>query len=105
MFFKKENEKEALENGKIKESVLRQIKNKQLVLREKDFGTIDKFCVIFSFVFDLNFKYSYEYLLRQDFINQLIDRFDFKEAETIKQIEEIRKSLNNFMKDYKKNGT
>lgn len=92
-----EKYKDEIENGIIKENVIKQIKENTLVRREKDFTPIDRLLVNLAFVFDLNFKYSFKYLKEKDYINKIIDRFSFKNKETKIQIEEIRKIINEYI--------
>ena len=51
--------------------------------------------------FDLNFKYSYEIMQKEDYINKIINRFNFKNEETRKKIEIIRNEINNYIQSKK----
>lgn len=56
------------------------------------------FCVI-AFIFDLNFDISKKYILDKNYINILIDRIQYKDEETKKQMEDIRKFANDYLKE------
>ena len=55
------------------------------------------FCVI-AFIFDLNFDISKKYILDKNYINILIDRIEYRNKETKKQIANIREYANNYLK-------
>ena len=47
--------------------------------------------------FDLNFDVSYKIVKENDYINVLIDRFEYKDKETKNRMENIRKIVNEFI--------
>ena len=99
IFNKKENEMIEIENGLIKESIIGSIKNKTPIKREKDTSRIENMIILLATVFDLNFKYSFEYLNEKDYINKIIDRYSYKELKTKEQMEIIRKYINTYIKE------
>ena len=98
-FYKKENEIQEIENGVIEENTIKQINEKKLLKKMSPSNTIYRLLINLAFVFDYNFKYSYEVMYKKDYINKTIDRFDFKNKETKKHIEEIRIILNEYIKE------
>lgn len=49
---------------------------------------LDHVIGMISFIYDINFKKSYEFLIKKDYINKLIERFDFKiEKQNMKEIQ------------------
>ena len=54
-------------------------------------------------LFDLNFKYSFEIMYNEDYINKIIDKFDFKNQDTKENVKKIKEELNNYIKLQLKN--
>lgn len=101
LFYKKENEKEEIENGIIPDYIIDQIKQEKQIVRKPNSKAIDRFLVNLCFVFDLNFKYSFEILQKEDYINKIIDRFEFLNEDTKIQIEQTRKIINKYIQQNK----
>lgn len=97
MFYKDLKEIEILENGTISEEIMEQVINEKQVLIKRGINNVDKFIIILCFTFDLNFKYSFDIMQKEDYINKIINRFDFKNAETKERIEQTRQILNNYI--------
>ena len=51
----------------------------------------DSIFVFVSAIFDINFKYDFLVLRREDYINRILDKFDFKDETTVSQMNQIRK--------------
>ena len=98
MFWK--GQEDLIENSKISDSVMAQFKNKQLIKRQKGIRImyVDTIIMTIAFIYNINFKPSFEILYKKDYINKIIDRFKFKDVETMKQIEEVRDVANNYIK-------
>ena len=52
---------------------------------------IDIWISFIAFIFDLNFKVSFEYIKEKDYINKSINRIEYKNEDTKIKMEEIRK--------------
>ena len=50
-----------------------------------------------AFTFDLNFDVTYNIVKENDYINILIDRFDYKDIDTSIRMENIRNIINKFI--------
>jgi len=97
MYFIAEDRKEKIENGIILENVMEHFRNREDILKTKDFKEIDSFLIYLGFTFDFNYKYSFEVLKKEDYINKIIDNFDFKNEETCKNINEIKNIINEYI--------
>ena len=95
------NEIELINNGKIQDSVYNQIIRNETIERTKGrkIELIDKVISVLAFVFDINFNESLEIINKNDYINKILRRFDFKDKETIEKIEEISKVINNYIQE------
>ena len=58
---------------------------------------LDFWVCILAFTFDLNFDVTYKIVKENDYINILIDRFDYKDKETKSRMENIRVIINKFI--------
>lgn len=90
----------SIENSKISEHIIKQFKDKQVIKRQKGVRImyVDSIIMTIAFIYDINFIPSFEILYKKDYINKIIDRFNFTDLETKKQIEEVRDIANNYIK-------
>ena len=88
-------------NTKMSTKVYNSLLNKELI-KKKDTKTMaDEIAIRLGFVFDLNFKKSYEIIKEKNYLNDMID-IQIKEAENkelIKQLEDLRVFLNNYIEE------
>ena len=96
MFWK--NNKDEIETEIISDSILNKFKSCKIIKQTKeDSLNIDSVIRILAFIFDINFKPTFEILKREDYINKIIDRFDLKNQEAKEKMEEIRKIANEYI--------
>ena len=84
-------------NSKISQEVLDQIKNCKLIKRKKEETPLDNVISVIGFIFDINFKESFQVIKKEDCINKILNRYNFKDENTKKEIEEIRKIANGYI--------
>ncbi len=60
---------------------------------------MDFWICILAFTFDLNFDVTYKLVKENNYINILIDRFDYKDKETRNRMENIRNIVNKFVEE------
>ncbi len=89
--------KEEIENSIISKNVYDTIKRLECVNLIDRKTPIDYLACILAFVFDLNFSISYKIVKEHDYINKLIDRFDYKVIDTKEKMEDIRELINNYI--------
>ena len=58
---------------------------------------IDNLVMVIAFIFDINFKESFQILKQEDYINKTLDRYNFKDEYTKQKVEEIRKIANRYI--------
>lgn len=90
---KKEDIEESLLSNKVYETVL----SRKCVDIYDRVTPLDFWVCILAFTFDLNFDVTYKIVKENDYINILIDRFEYKDKETKRRMEDIRKILNQFI--------
>lgn len=95
------NEKDKMENSEISEEVPKAFYKKKTINRKemKSGDYIDKLIVIVAFIFDINYKTSLKIVEEEKYINRIIERFDFKNEQTKKSIDEIRKFANEYVQE------
>lgn len=97
MFWK--DDAEIVESSKVNQEVYEQfIKNEQ-IKREagKKYLYADKLITTLAFIFDINYKKSFEIIKEKDYINKILDRFNFKNEDTIEKFKKIRKNANDYI--------
>ncbi len=90
---------EDMENATLSDKVFETIQNKQCVDIQDRITPLDFWACILAFTFDLNFDVTYKMVKEYDYINILIDRFDYKDALTKERMEVIRNIINKFINE------
>ena len=99
MFYKEKNDIEEIENSIVEEESIRRIEQRKLIKRKPNNSAMDRFLINLCFVFDLNYKYSFEEIKEKDYINKIIDKFEFKNTETKEKMKTIRKIINQYIEE------
>lgn len=97
MFFHSEEEKQKIETGRISKKIIDQIYDEKTILREKNFEAIDRLLVYIAFVFDFNYQYTFETIKKENYIDKIIEQFNFKNDETLKNIKKIRNKIDQYI--------
>ena len=64
--------------------------------RVSETDQILRFC---SFIYDINFKYSFEILKESNNMSKMIDRFDYKISETKQEMMKIKEIVNQYIEE------
>lgn len=91
------NKKEEMKNSQISDSYFEQFINQQVILRVPEQTIVDEVVVYLAFIFDMNFKYSFEKLKTERYIDKMLDRFEFENSETVDRLNKMRACANNFI--------
>lgn len=97
IFWKEDKDKPNVEYSKISNEVMNQIMEEKPVMRKIGDDDLVKLLCTVAFVFDINFEISLEIIKNENYINNMLNSFDFKEEETKKQIELIKEKINNYI--------
>ena len=97
IFWKKGREE--IQNDLISDKVYNEFLNKKLIKKDKNMkkNGIDKLVLMLAFVFDINFHSSLKILKKEDYLNKILNNFDFKRQDTKEKIENIRNVLNLYL--------
>ena len=86
-----------VEQGKLSKKMLEDFHNYKLADVRNKKGETDQILRFASFVFDINFHESLEILKKEDYLNKILNNFDFKRQDTKEKIENIRNVLNLYL--------
>lgn len=89
-----------ISNTKISENTESQFRNCKQIKRKKNTSkeqNVDKVLGVIAFIFDVNFTESFKIIRDKDYINKILDRFDFKDKETKDKMEEIKNIANKYI--------
>lgn len=98
-FFYNENDVEKIENGMIEDYIMNQIIEQKQVKKGISDQKINNVLITLAFVFDINFEYSFKVLKEKDYINKIVDKFNFKNEETKAKMEEVREEINKYLEN------
>ena len=91
--------KDELENSTISTKVYETIKENKCVDIHDRITLLDYWLCVLAFIFDLNFKESYQIVKENNYIDILIDRFKYNDLDTKNKMEEIKNIMNNFVEN------
>lgn len=84
-------------NQEITDEIYNDFLNHKTILLTKRKTFADMWVSYIAQIFDYNFTSGLKYLRENDYINILIDRFDWKKDDTLKKLEVIRKTANDYI--------
>lgn len=88
---------EKIEQGKFAKKMLENFYEQKLADNRNREGEIDQILKIASFVYDINFKCSFEIIKENDYISKMLDRFNYQLPETEKEMKKIKKIANEYI--------
>lgn len=99
IFWDTQEEIDEIENSKILDDYFNQIMRKKQIFRNKDGTAIDSLIGMISFIFDLNFEYSKQLVKKENYVQKILNKFDFKDEETKERINQIKKMVNSYFNE------
>lgn len=87
-----------IENSTISDKVFNDFMSKKTILSSDRKSAVDIWISYIAFIFDFNFVSGLKYIHDKDYINILVDRFDYKNQDTKEKMELIRKKANEYIK-------
>ena len=97
IFWKGEEYK--VEESKISSDTLDKFKELKQIKKQpgKQIQPIDEIVLLIAFIFDINFKVSFDMIKEKDYINLILNRYHMKDEISKKALEEIRKIANEYI--------
>ncbi len=90
---------EEVENSLITDKIYNDFMSKKTILRKDRQTGIDIWISYIAFLFDINYNSGLKYIKEQNYINRLVDRFEYKNLDTKKKMEEIRNFALHYIED------
>lgn len=97
MFWKDDIDRINVEKCAITDEIMEPILNKETIKIKKGDNELVRLLSMIAFVFDINFKPSLSIIKNKKYIDSILNRFEFKDANTEKQIEVIKENVNNYI--------
>ena len=99
IFWNKESEKINLENAKIRQEEIEAVKKHTLIDRRKidKESELDGMLIMLCFIFDINYPATFEIIDKDEVVETIFKRFNFKDEETKEKMKEIRKDLKEYI--------
>ena len=89
MFWKDPKEVIEVEESDITLEVFNQFISNETINRKYSKLPADKLICFLGFIFDINFNYDFKIIKQENYINKILNRFDFKHKEKFEKIREI----------------
>ena len=86
-----------LEEGELSPKMLEDFYNGQLANNENRISEADQILRFCSFIYDINFKYSFEMLKESGNINKMVDRFNYKVEKTKEELQKVKEIANKYI--------
>ena len=99
MFWNDEKQIEEINDSKITDKIVEMFSKNEYCDRKYIQTKVDSIIVFISAIFDINFNYDFLVLRREDYINRILDKFDFKDETTVSQMNQIRKITNEYVEN------
>lgn len=94
-----ENDKEKIENSKITQEVKQDFIMQKTYKKQKgkQLQDVDRVIQILSFIFDINYKSSFKIIKEENYIEKIINQFEFKNEETKQEISNLKTEANEYI--------
>ena len=95
------NNEEEVNKSVLSEKIYNEFTKKATIKKGKNVRLkfIDDITCVISFIYDINYKTSFEIIKEKDYINKIIDRYNFQDQSTKTKVEEIRKLANEYIEE------
>lgn len=95
------NNEEEVNKSVLSEKIYNEFTKKATIKKGKNVRLkfIDDITCVIAFIYDINYKTSFEIIKEKDYINKIIDRYNFKDQSTKTKVEEIRKLANEYIEE------
>lgn len=91
--------KEELENSLISDKIYNDFMQEKAILDTERKTALDVWVSYIAFIFDIYFPVSLNYIKEKNYINILVDKYNYQLPEAKKQMENIRNKANSFLEN------
>ena len=81
----------------ITDEIFNDFMNHQTIISSKRITHMDMWVSYIAFVFDYNFNPGLKYIKDNNYVNVLVDRFEYQNEDTKQKMEQIRKCVNDYV--------
>ncbi len=99
IYWQEEERIKQVEFGKLSPQMLEDFYAKKLANNKNRVSETDQILRFSSFIYDINFKYSFEILKESNNMSKMIDRFDYKVLETKQEMMKIKEIVNQYIEE------
>lgn len=97
IYWKKPEVIEEIEMGILSKKMLEDFHQYKLADIRNKVGEIDQVLRFTSYIFDINFEYSFKTLKENNHITKMIDRFDYQIPETKEEMMKVKEIANEYI--------
>lgn len=97
MFWNKSEEVNEISDSKISDQIFNDFRDNRSIDRKDIKTKLDGIINFIGLLYDINFKYDFEVIKKEDYINKILDKFNIKDVTTSSQINEVRKIANKYI--------
>ena len=97
MFWTNNEEIEEANKSKLSDKAIETFNNNLLIDRKDVITNADGILNFISFMFDINFKYDFEVMKKENYINKILDKFEFIDEVTSNQMKNAKKIANEYI--------
>ena len=99
VYWQDQERKELVEQGKLSEKMLEDFYNHKLADSKNRISETDQILRFSSFIFDINFPYSFKIIKESNNVSKMIDKFDYKISETKEKMKEVKKIAEEYIQE------
>lgn len=99
VYWQKLEDIQEIENGALSEKMLQDFYQYKLADDRNKVSRTDQILRFVSFIFDINFLYSFQIVKQKNYINEMIDRFDYQLPKTKEEMMKIKKIANEYLEE------
>ncbi len=88
-----------VEEGALSKKMLEDFYLHKLADNKNKITQTDEILRFASFIFDLHFSYSFHILKQKDYVNKMLDRFNYQMPETILEMKKVKQIANEYIKN------
>lgn len=89
-----------VEKGRLSEKMLENVYQKKLADSRNSISETDQVLRFASYVFDVNFSYSFKVLKDNDYVSKMIDKFHYQMPETRDEMRKVKEIVNEYIVDH-----
>ena len=98
-YWQEEDRIKQVELGELSPQMLEDFYSRKLANNKNRISETDQILRFSSFIYDINFKYSFEMLKESDNISKMIDRFDYKIPKTKQEMMKVKEIAKQYIKE------